>query len=51
MISDKYLQFILKKFYIISDMGYNEKCKYRLVMLPNCNFEWLRTRVFILNWK
>ena len=56
MMSNNYLQFILNQFDIISDMGYhihkfNEKCNHRMIMIPNCNFESLRTRVFILNWK
>ena len=45
MMSDNYLKFILKKFYIVFDMGY------RLIMIPNCNLESLRTRAFILNCK
>ena len=45
MMSDNYLKFILKKFYIVFDMVY------RLIMIPNCNLESLRTRAFILNWK
>ena len=45
MMSNNYLQFILNQFDIISDMGY------RMIMIPNCNFESLRIRVLILNWK